>query len=139
MKFRTQIAILLLPFVMFAAMLSGCSSVPYRAESNDPFSRQLDSLDAQRHNAQGWMLASGIALGVGVGGGTTFSTLSSTGAVQPPASTIGLISSYALSLVAIGVGIWSFIRYQHATNDYLGTLRLETQYYNLLTPPAGGK
>ncbi len=138
MHAKRHAAALLIPLILLASILSACATTPYRVESNDPFSRQLDSLDAKRHNAQAWMLASAISLGVGVGSGTTFSTLASLGSVQPPASTIGLISSYSLSLLAIGVGIWSFLRYNKATNDYLGTLRLETQYYNLLTPPLAG-
>lgn len=125
--------------VTAALALGGCATTQnYHLKTNDPFSRQLNDLYAERVNAAHWLLASGGALGVGVTVGTTFSTLHGLGIVAPPASTVGLLSSYAFSLLGAGVGIWAAVRYNRAVNDYLATLRLETQYYNLVSPPREG-
>lgn len=125
--------------LLVAIGLSGCATTGnYHLGANDPFARQLNNLYTQRVNAAHWLIASAGALGAGVAAGTTFSTLHGLGLAGPPISTVGLLSSYGLSLLGVGVGIWAAVRYNRAVNNYLATLRLETQYYNLVSPPRDG-
>ena len=136
-RHRVRLALVLVMLVVFS--FSGCASTDVTPiSSDDPFSAHLNDLSVKRLKAEHWLIASAASLAAGAAAGTTFSTLHSLNIAGPPVSTIGVISSYTLSILGAAAGIVWFSRYTAAVNEYLQTLRLETQYYNLVSPPGGG-
>ena len=119
--------------VLAFTMLAGCATfVP--TPTNDPFTQQLDKLYTQRQQDQTWMIASAATAAAGSVAATTFTTLDSLNKIQPNTANIGTIISYIFTAIGAGSTVWSFIEYNKAVGDYMETLKLQTQYYNLLQP-----
>lgn len=114
-----------------AILLSSCASVQ-RMDSDDPFAAELDNLYARRNDSAKWMLACGISLVTFALGGTVVTTRYNMGQMGQGLAVPLIITSYMLSTAAGGVGIYEFVNYNNAFNDYLETLRLQTQYYNTI-------
>jgi len=120
--------------VALTLVLSGCSTfVP--TPTSDPFTAQLNRYYAQRKADQAWMIASVSTAAAGAIGATTFNTLNSLNLMDPHAATIGTVISAILGTLAAGSTIWAFVEYDTSNNNYMETLKLQTQYYNLLQPP----
>lgn len=127
MKCKQLGAVLLI--ISLLVSITSCATSP-RIRSDDPFSEQLDNLYQKRLFAQRGLTISVISIGVGLIGGTAFATLHSLGAVSNNVYPWGLYSSYGLSVLGVGAGITSFVIWNNSMNDYLETLRLQSQYYN---------
>ena len=130
MKALTKLLIAPLCILLVFSIL-GCASVE-RVSSDDPFSQQLDIEYANRQNAQNWMLTSAIALVIGVIGGTVCTTLGNISQLNQTAAIVGIVTSYSLSRVGAGVGTVELLRWNRAFDEYLETLRLQSQYYNTI-------
>jgi len=133
MKHKKPVALSLIPLVLLAATLSACATY-VATPTNDPFTRRLDSLYRQRQIDQTWMIASASTTAAGITAGTTFTTLNSLNQMDPHTANIGTIISYIVTALAAGSAVWAFVRWQKAVSDYMETLKLQTQYYNLLQP-----
>ena len=133
MKHSARVAVTAIAIVLTLS-LSGCATfVP--TPTNDPFTRALDTYYGKRKADQAWMLASVSTAAAGAIGATTFNTLNSLNLMDPHAATIGTVISAILGTLAAGSSIWAFVDYSRANNDYMETLKLQSQYYNLLQPP----
>jgi hypothetical protein len=127
MKLTLRIVALLL----CSLLVFSCATAP-RVDSDDPFSAQLDREYAARQNSGDWMLGCAISLVSFVIGGTIVTTLYNTNNVNQGTAIPLLVTSYTLSLASGGLGIYEFVRYKNSFNDYLETLRLQTQYNNAI-------
>jgi hypothetical protein len=78
------------------------------------------------------MLTSAIALVIGVIGGTVCTTLGNISQLNQTAAIVGIVTSYSLSRVGAGVGTVELLRWNRAFDEYLETLRLQSQYYNTI-------
>ena len=123
-KLSTAVALAVL-----ASLLASCASVE-RVSSDDPFAEQLDSLYAKRVSSGDWTLAFAIILAGGVIAGTVGTTLYNTGNMDAGVAIPLIASSYAVSILSGGLGTYAFYNYNKYFNEYLETLRLQTQYYN---------
>ena len=130
MKLFTRLFALILCAALCLSV-AACATVA-RTDSDDPFSNQLDNQYATRTNAQNWMLASAISLALGVVTGTIFTTMSNMNQMSQTTAFFGIIASYSVSTVAAGVGTYELFRWNKAFDEYLETLRLQTQYYNAI-------
>lgn len=128
-KKRTRFSIVTV--AVLAILLSSCAGVQ-RMDSDDPFAAELDNLYAKRNDSANWMLVCGISLVTFAIGGTAVTTLHNMGQMDQGLAVPLIITSYMLSTAAGGVGIYEFVNYNNAFNDYLETLRLQTQYYNTI-------
>jgi hypothetical protein len=117
--------------VIVCCAFFGCATLD-RVSSDDPFSARLDTLNSKRVSSQSWMLVSVITLATGFIAGTTFTTLKSLGSIDSKAADPWIIASYSLTGLASGASLYFFLDYNHQMNDYLETLRLQTQYNNAI-------
>jgi hypothetical protein len=125
--------------ILLSVLLASCVSVE-RVSSDDPFSNQLDTLYAKRTNAGDWMLACAVILAAGVVSGTVSTTLYNTGNLAPGWAVPLIVASYCVSTIAAGWGTYQFYNFDKYFNEYLETLRLQSQYYNTIewTKHSGG-
>jgi hypothetical protein len=119
----------IIALVAFAFLLSSCATVE-RTDSDDPFSNQLDTLYAKRVNSGDWTLAFAVILASGVIAGTVGTTLYNTNNLGAGVAIPLIASSYVVSILSAGCGTYTFFNYKKYFNEYLETLRLQTQYYN---------
>jgi len=133
MKSHRTTALILMPLVLLASTLGACATyVP--TPTNDPFTRQLDSLYQQRQTDNAWMIASVSTTAAGAVAATTFQTLNSLNEMDPHSAQIGTIIAYVVTALAAGSTIWAFAKWDKSLSDYYETLKLQTQYYNLIQP-----
>lgn len=121
----------LVAVALLLVCIVSCATVE-RVSSDDPFSNQLDRLDSNRQHAQDWLLASSITLVVGLITGTVATTLNSLGQIDPGLATGLIIASYSVSTLSAGWGTYQFFVFKNNFDEYLQTLRLQTQYYNTI-------
>jgi len=119
--------------ILAAALLFGCASAPKKIGIDDPFSDQLEFYYRRQQSGKTWFLASALAFGVFFAAGTYFATERALNGYTS-FNTFGLYSAYAVGLGASGFGAYSFYRWSKNNNLYLQTLRLQTQYYNVINP-----
>ena len=126
---RSIVRLLIVALVVISII--GCASME-RVSSDDPFSARLDTLNFNRINAQNWMLASAVTLVVGLIAGTALTTTTNLGTIDQGTGKAWIIVSYSVSTLAAGAGTYFFFDYNRQMNDYLETLRLQTQYNNAI-------
>jgi hypothetical protein len=119
--------------LVFCVILGGCQSTGNYYHTDDPFSEQLDYYYNNQQKHKKWFVLSALAFAGTFAFGTYFATNRSLGN-DSLFNNIGFYSSYALAAGAFAFGGYTF--YQWSTNNdlYLETLRLQTQYYNVLQP-----
>jgi predicted small secreted protein len=123
------VAVLLLILVT----LSSCATVPVAGfDDDDPFGPQLADMAMRRENWRDRLFWSVIASAAGFLATSTFITLDGMGVIDENLTTPLTVGGYGLTTAGIGFGVWSYIEHQKATDEYLETLRLSTQYYNLI-------
>ena len=115
--------------VLVGALVASCASVE-RTDSDDPFTNQLDTQFAKRVSSGNWTIAFAVILASGVIAGTVGTTLYNTGNLDASVAVPLIASSYMISILSTGAGTYTFYNYNKYFNDYLETLRLQTQYYN---------
>ena len=119
-----MIALIICTIFVFA-----CASVE-RTDSDDPFTNQLDTQFAKRVNNGNWTIVFAVILGSGVIAGTVGTTLYNTSNLGAGVAVPLIASSYVISILSAGAGTYTFYNYNKYFNEYLETLRLQTQYYN---------
>ena len=119
----------IIALIVCGVFVFACASVE-RAESDDPFTNQLDTLYAKRVNNGNWTIAFAVILASGVIAGTVGTTLYNTGNLDAGVAVPLIASSYVISILSAGAGTYTFYNYNKYFNEYLETLRLQTQYYN---------
>lgn len=124
-----KLSVRLIAFSLCASLLFSCATVE-RTSSDDPFSNQLDTLYAKRSNAQTWIFICAVVLATGAISGTVFTTLYNTNNMDPGLAVPLIVASYSVSTLAAGWGTYQFYNFNKYFNEYLETLRLQTQYYN---------
>jgi hypothetical protein len=123
---------LALPLLFLPA--SCASHGPYYYHPDDPFSEQLDlSYNRQAKHKRNLFIAALCFTG-GFLLASYFSTAHSMDFGEPWFNRTGQSIAYGGAVAAVGVGVFSFIRWSKYTDEYLTTLRLQTQYYNILRP-----
>ena len=115
--------------VLVGALVASCASVE-RTDSDDPFTNQLDTQFAKRVSNGNWTIAFAVILASGVIAGTVGTTLYNTGNLDASVAVPLIASSYVISILSTGAGTYTFYNYNKYFNEYLETLRLQTQYYN---------
>ena len=130
-RFKKALAITIA--AVLTAALAGCATY-MPTPTSDPFTRELNHLYRQRRQDEAWMIASASAAAAGSLSATTFTTLGSLNDVGLHTARVGSILSYIIAALGAGSTIWSFIEYNKANSAYMETLKLETQYYNLVQP-----
>ena len=115
--------------VLVGALVASCASVE-RTDSDDPFTNQLDTQFAKRVSSGNWTIAFAVILASGVIAGTVGTTLYNTGSLGAGVAVPLIASSYVVSILSAGAGTYTFYNYNKYFNEYLETLRLQTQYYN---------
>jgi len=115
--------------VLVGALVASCASVE-RTDSDDPFTNQLDTQFAKRVSSGNWTIAFAVILASGVIAGTVGTTLYNTGNLDASVAVPLIASSYVISILSTGAGTYTFYNYNKYFNEYLETLRLQTQYYN---------
>lgn len=118
-------------FLLIALSLASCKTAPFY-HGEDPFSGQLDMYYSRQQRSKTGLLFSTIVLAAGITAGSYFTTARSQHFGSTSLNNAGVYSSYALSAAAAGFGIYYFTRWSKNTDLYLATLRLQTQYYNVL-------
>jgi|SRR5208283_3761181 len=121
----------LVAFAVVLTFLFSCATVD-RVSSDDPFSNQLDTLYSKRQNSEHWIFASALTLAASVITGTVFTTLYNLNKVDSRTATAAIITSYSISALATGWGTYQFFNFDKYFNEYLETLRLQTQYNNAI-------
>jgi hypothetical protein len=119
-------------FLLCVLFVSSCATTLAPVSSDDPFAPQLDREYADRNNAAGWMFGCAISLVAFAIGGTVVTTLYNTNNLDQGAALPLLLTTYTLATCSGGLGVYEFFRYNNSFNDYLETLRLQTQYYNTI-------
>jgi len=76
------------------------------------------------------MFICAVALATGAISGTVFTTLYNTNNMDPGLAVPLIVASYSISTIAAGWGTYQFYNFNKYFNEYLETLRLQTQYYN---------
>ena len=117
-----------------AFLLQGCSSQQKRISIDDPFSDQLAYYYKKQQQSKTALLASALAFSGSFAAGTYFATSRSLGKNSARLNNAGLFTAYPVSAASFGFGIWSFIKWSGYVDAYLETLRLQTQYYNVVQP-----
>lgn len=120
--------------VLLAISMVGCASIPpqeyYGAE--DPFSSQLDHYYVEREKGKRTFLWSVVGVASTLVLASVARTASSMGAVSPTAGTVAEMTGYAAVAAGSITGYLGFRRWEQGSSDYLETLRLQSQYYNLV-------
>jgi hypothetical protein len=115
----------------FLFTFSGCASAP-KVNSNDPFSERLDSLYQQRKKTNTVLTFSVIGIGTSFIGGSLVATMHGLGNLNQHDYDVGNWIFYSLGTASTLCGVISFVKWDKSMNDYLETLRLQTQYYNIV-------
>jgi hypothetical protein len=119
---------------VFLAALSlvSCRTAAPFYHSDDPFSEQLDLYYGRQQKSKNRLFISVVVLAAGIAAGSYFNTARSRHFGSTSLNNAGLYSSYALSTAASAFGIFCFAGWSKYTDLYFETLRLQTQYYNIL-------
>jgi len=136
MKRRHYLSGAITIILVTAISLSGCatSEALVAHHTTDPFAKELNRIAGQRAGSQSWLLVSLATLVTGAVAGTLVSTLQSLGNISPQTARPLLYATYGLNSLALIGGAVSYLKYTSTTDAYLHALRLQTQYYNLLSP-----
>jgi len=107
------------------------SSIYYKY--NDPFKRDLDTYK-HRMNVGNVMLVMGmITLITGPILGTVSKTLEGRGRIPSTLATPLNYTSYSLISIGSGLSLTGLFMWKKNSEKYYETLRIQTQYYNLIT------
>lgn|GEM_PF-3681246 len=117
----------LLSFIIFILTFN-CFSEPISGES---FEIDLNNYSNQKNIGFTFLMSGAIGLSLGFVSGSTFTTLNSLGIVDPSISSPMTIASYITVSVSAIVGIIGFLIWKDGIDNYLETLRIQAQYYNL--------
>ncbi len=123
--------VVLIIVLSFMLIFSSCTSFP-RVSSDDPFTNQLDDLYQKRVSDQTKLTFFFVGFLVSSVSGTVISTMHGNGSISDSTAQTGLIAAYSLGAICGGGVVWSYFDYSKDMNDYLETLRLQSQYNNLL-------
>lgn len=106
----------------------------YYYHPDDPFSEQLDlSYNRQAKHKRRLFIAA-LCFAGGFVLASCFNTARSMDWGNERFNQAGQGIAYAGAAAAAGFGVFSFLRWSKYTDEYLTTLRLQTQYYNILRP-----
>jgi hypothetical protein len=100
---------------------------------NNPFEAQLDEYKKQYDKGRNRMTWGLILSAVFIVNGTVFQTMDSLGIVNETLADIMIYSSYGAVPVCSAWSIAGLSKWNKNSENYLQTLKLETQYYNLIT------
>ena len=119
-KFLLSFIILVLAFNCFSDPISG-----------ESFEIDLNNYSNQKNIGFTLLMSGAIGLSLGFVSGSTFTTLNSLGIVDQSISSPVTIASYITVSVSAIVGIIGFLIWKDGIDNYLETLRIQAQYYNL--------
>ncbi|MDR2094654.1 MAG: hypothetical protein LBP76_03945 [Treponema sp.] len=115
-------------------LVSCASNRQFYYHGEDPFSEQLDEYYNSQKKHKRNLIISAASFGGGFLMGTYFMTARSMDFGDPVFNQIGIYTAYIGSAAALGFGIYSFIKWSRNMDLYLETLKLQTQYYNIIRP-----
>lgn len=113
----------------FIVISAGCFCSPV---DPDPFEPDLERYYIQREAGSSILFWSVLSLAAGFIGGSTCSTMNSLGYMDPAAADPCVITSYCIVSVSAIVGFIGFLVWKDGSEKYIDTLRLQSQYYNLV-------
>jgi len=119
--------------VLIVIMFTSCASQPKKIGIDDPFSDQLYFYYRKQQWGRRWFFVSTLSLAGSFAVGSYFATTRALGNTSL-FNDIGYYSSYGLAAGSFGMSIYSFYLWSKYTDAYLETLRLQTQYYNIINP-----
>jgi amino acid permease len=114
-------------------LLCSCAGQPNYYHIDDPFSEQLDTYFNTQARYKNKLIFSALVFAGGLIGSTVFTTYRSYNG-SSTANTIGIFTSYGLTALSATYGGWCFYKWSGNMDLYLETLRLQTQYYNIIQP-----
>jgi hypothetical protein len=113
-------------------LAASCTTTEFYYTGTDPFSEQLDFYYRRQQVSKTYLLLSSVIFASGFIAGSYFTTARSVDFGNSIVNDAGLYSSYGIATSAAGGGIVSFIYWSKYSDQYLETLKLQTQYYNVL-------
>ena len=124
-------------FFITIPVFSQNTQVPYKDDSSykvprDLFENDLDEYRDIINRRSRIMNASIFILAAGFITGSVFQTTKSAGATGEDFSNIFIYSSYGASAIGSIGAVYGFTGWKKNTEKYLDTLRLQSQYYNLV-------
>jgi len=114
---------------------SSCATVHDRIQSTDAWADQLDQLYAKKARDENVILASSFVFAGSIIAATVANTMHSSGAMNDSQFPFVYWPSYALAGIAAASDVVVYLDYRKVVDDYLDTLRLQANYYNLLNSP----
>lgn len=117
-----------------AVSILGCASIPpqeyYGAE--DPFSRQLDHYYIERKSGQHHLYTAALILATSIVATSAMRSGASLGWYDDDIGVAAEIAGYALAAGSSAYGVYGYRRWRDGSEAYIETLRLQSQYYNLI-------
>jgi hypothetical protein len=104
-----------------------------KASVDDPFSYQLARYYQRQKSWKTSLFVSTLIFAGSFAAGSYFVTSRSLDGASV-GNDIGVYSGYSATLLSFGIGALSFYGWSKNIDAYLETLRLQTQYYNIINP-----
>lgn len=122
--------------IFAAASFVGCTTVNPQNEqyyaSEDPFARQLEIHSYERQQGKKWIQWSAVGIAATLVGASVARTGVSMEWWGEPVGNIGEVAGYALVTAGSVTGYLGYERWRIASEEYIETLHLQSQYYNLI-------
>jgi len=97
-----------------------------------PFENELNYYYTKRNIAGAVMWTGAVSTVGGLAGTSTLLTMQGLGLIHKDVNIWLVASSYALTAVAAGFTAWGFFDWYTNSNAYADTIRLASQYYNMV-------
>jgi O-antigen/teichoic acid export membrane protein len=118
---------------LLITLLVSCAGQPPYYHIDDPFSEQLDTYFNTQRSFKNKLIFSSLIFAGGLIGGTIFTTYRSYNG-DSTLNSIGIYTTYGLTAVSAAYSGYCFFKWSKNMDLYLETLRLQTQYYNIIQP-----
>ena len=123
----------IISILLVVSVLCSCSTYQKKIGVDDPFSDQLEFYYRKQQSGKNFFLISAVMFATVFAYGTYFATERSL-RDYTTLNSFGVWSAYILAPGFFGLGAYSFYQWSKNSNLYLETLRLQTQYYNVINP-----
>jgi hypothetical protein len=119
--------------LVLAALFVSCSSQANYYHLDDPFSEQLDTYYNNQASYKDRLIFSSLVFAGSLITATIFTTYRSYNGGST-FNTVGIYTTYGLTALSASYGAYNFSKWSSNMDLYLETLRLQTQYYNIIQP-----
>jgi hypothetical protein len=119
--------------LLLVTFLVSCAGQPAYYHIDDPFSEQLDTYFNTQVSYKRKLIVSSLVFAGSLIGGTIFTTYRSYNG-SSTLNYIGIYTTYGLTALSATYGGYCFYKWSDNMDLYLETLRLQTQYYNIIQP-----